>query len=598
MNGFALLLATALLGVDYGWQPASDGRLEYIIQLEPVTLIALREGQEVVSQIDPFVRDVRRFRIRVGTDVVPRLGTPAPETAAAPPTASAPPPGVSYGWQPVNAQQVELFVQIAPDRLIALQNDPIVGEIPFELRNVARVRIRSGVAELPRQNLAAPAPIAPVSATAPSGNQPVVGLGGPAPAAGNGLGAAVGTGAAAGLAGAAAANPASSWPANNVNPAARQPSRYDPPANAAGPTPGAATAAPAGDPRAAAAFNAGQAGPAVAPPTGAGTAQNPSAGWPTAPAANTPLQQPNSSWPNAAAQPPSTSWPATGQPAAGGLSLPQPPTSPNAVSPPAGQGLTDPNGSSGWGSGMPAAGAFAGAQPPATAAPGWGTPDDRSTTERGQWTGNAPTAGGVGSSWTPMVPLPQAPAQGPSPAWPSPPSSAPSTSPSWLSSFSATGPAGEMVSPFADPLTPATRPADSLASPTQSPWGSAGGALTKVGFSGDAGKKKQPDFWADLAAAANDPATGFLRDEPEASSATSDKPWWPLTMAMLALFASLGGNLYMGWIAVDVYRRYLEMADDGFEQDEDEDENSPRSRDDRRDWDDSPRRRERVAVED
>ena len=118
MNGFALLLATAVLGVDYGWQPASDGRLEYIIQIEPITLIALREGQEVVSQIDPFARDVRRFRIRVGTDVVPRVGVPvqtaAPAFSAA---ASAPPPGVTFGWQPVNEQQVELIVQLSPERL-------------------------------------------------------------------------------------------------------------------------------------------------------------------------------------------------------------------------------------------------------------------------------------------------------------------------------------------------------------------------------------------------------------------------------------------------------------------------------------------------
>lgn len=79
--------------------------------------------------------------------------------------------------------------------------------------------------------------------------------------------------------------------------------------------------------------------------------------------------------------------------------------------------------------------------------------------------------------------------------------------------------------------------------------------------------------------------------------ADSDKPWWPLTLAMLALFASMGGNLYMGWIAVDVYRRYLEMADDS-EEDEGESYDSPRDRDERRQWEDRPRRRERAAVED
>jgi len=150
-----------------------------------------------------------------------------------------------------------------------------------------------------------------------------------------------------------------------------------------------------------------------------------------------------------------------------------------------------------------------------------------------------------------------------------------------------------MASPFAEPLTIATRPTDSPAA--QTPWGSSG-ALHPVGFSGESGKKKTPDFWADLAEAANDPSLGFLRDTTEAPAASGDKPWWPLTLAMLALFASLGGNLYMGWIAVDVYRRYLEMADDGDEDEEDDDSSSPAH--ERRDWEDAPRRRERVAVED
>jgi hypothetical protein len=99
-----------------------------------------------------------------------------------------------------------------------------------------------------------------------------------------------------------------------------------------------------------------------------------------------------------------------------------------------------------------------------------------------------------------------------------------------------------------------------------------------------------------LAAAADDPSVGFLREASDSPSSASEKPWWPLTLAMLALFASMGGNLYMGWIAVDVYRRYLEMADEGDEDEEEED--PPQDRDERREWVDRPRRRERVAVED
>jgi len=101
-----------------------------------------------------------------------------------------------------------------------------------------------------------------------------------------------------------------------------------------------------------------------------------------------------------------------------------------------------------------------------------------------------------------------------------------------------------------------------------------------------------PDFWADLAESANDSSVAFLRDE--VRLAESDKPWWPLSVAILALFASLGGNLYIGWIAVDVYRRYLEMTD---EVDDDESYDSRRDRQDCRESEDRPRRRERASVE-
>jgi hypothetical protein len=40
----------------------------------------------------------------------------------------------------------------------------------------------------------------------------------------------------------------------------------------------------------------------------------------------------------------------------------------------------------------------------------------------------------------------------------------------------------------------------------------------------------------------------------------TDKIWWPLTMTVLLLFGSLGGNFYLGWLAMDFYRRYRECA--------------------------------------
>ncbi len=81
MNGITVLVALAAVGVDYGWQPGVDGQLEYIVQIEPALLDALKSGKEIASEIHPAARGVRRFRIRVGTGALPRIGVLAPGTA-------------------------------------------------------------------------------------------------------------------------------------------------------------------------------------------------------------------------------------------------------------------------------------------------------------------------------------------------------------------------------------------------------------------------------------------------------------------------------------------------------------------------------------
>ena len=78
MHGLALLLAAASVGVDYGWQPGPDGALEYIIQLEPELISALKKGEAIMSEIHPDAHGVRRFRIQIGTEPLPRIaGQPA-----------------------------------------------------------------------------------------------------------------------------------------------------------------------------------------------------------------------------------------------------------------------------------------------------------------------------------------------------------------------------------------------------------------------------------------------------------------------------------------------------------------------------------------
>lgn len=102
MNSLALLLAAAAVGVDYGWQPTGDGSLEYIIQIEPVLLQTLIDGEDIVSEIHPDVKGVRRFRIRVGTEQLPRKG--ASDEPKNPPAVNKPsvePPGGSFLDSPV-----------------------------------------------------------------------------------------------------------------------------------------------------------------------------------------------------------------------------------------------------------------------------------------------------------------------------------------------------------------------------------------------------------------------------------------------------------------------------------------------------------------
>ena len=83
MQGLAIVLAAASLGVDYGWQTTDDGALEYIIQIEPELLSALQKGESIVSEIHPDAVGVRRFRNQVGSQPLPRAGkTPGPQKQA------------------------------------------------------------------------------------------------------------------------------------------------------------------------------------------------------------------------------------------------------------------------------------------------------------------------------------------------------------------------------------------------------------------------------------------------------------------------------------------------------------------------------------
>lgn len=77
MNALALILATAAVGVDYGWHRTAEGEWEYIIQIEPGLVETLVNGQALVSQMPAELRGVRRFRVQIGEGEIPRDPLPA-----------------------------------------------------------------------------------------------------------------------------------------------------------------------------------------------------------------------------------------------------------------------------------------------------------------------------------------------------------------------------------------------------------------------------------------------------------------------------------------------------------------------------------------
>jgi len=81
MTTATLLFVLTTLGVKTGWQPIGDSALEYIIQIEPPALEALKSGLPITSEIPSALQGVRRYKIVVGESQPPRVGL-APQAPA------------------------------------------------------------------------------------------------------------------------------------------------------------------------------------------------------------------------------------------------------------------------------------------------------------------------------------------------------------------------------------------------------------------------------------------------------------------------------------------------------------------------------------
>lgn len=105
MSPILVLLTSAAMGVEVGWEPLPGGGHEYTIQLEPQMLDLLKKGrEEIFSEVPPEI-NVRRYRIKVGTGALVRdAGTLGAQGNAGQPTPAIPPAGASpFGEPPADA---------------------------------------------------------------------------------------------------------------------------------------------------------------------------------------------------------------------------------------------------------------------------------------------------------------------------------------------------------------------------------------------------------------------------------------------------------------------------------------------------------------
>lgn len=79
MSQLAICLAACVLGVDFGYQPLPGGGVEYIIQIPPHSVESLKAGGTIASDVPRQVKDIRAFRIQVGTQRLERELPPAVE---------------------------------------------------------------------------------------------------------------------------------------------------------------------------------------------------------------------------------------------------------------------------------------------------------------------------------------------------------------------------------------------------------------------------------------------------------------------------------------------------------------------------------------
>ena len=509
MNAIAALILASTVGVDYGWHRATDGEWEYIIQIEPGLVDTLTKGQALVSQMPPELRGVRRFRIQIGQGEVPREPLPPGGLANANNFAD---PRANAGGAAGNPLEPAAwgaggydFLRQNPIRLDPLENtflnDPRM-RVMESGRDAWDANARPGTASSPWNPL-----------SRPSWNSNASGFP---------------SGAASGA----------------FPPAASAPGAF--PAAASGPGTFASGGYGSG-------FNGGQTadyggfgiGPDPAPFTGSSRWSGDS------PLPERPRLEFDSPADAAESRRLRLNEPAAfpGRTSSGGFSSYAPGSTLGGLPRPTyGQGVTNP-GTQGFG--PPAFGNQGfGNQPLGNQSFGnqsFGNQSFGNQSFGNQPVGNPPfVAPGLGASGAGVAAMPgQAAFAGSS--WDSGRASGAGSRP----------PAITLAAPgreFGRDGVQATG-TDTGGFPS----GRGAGAGNVGNSAGDSGRVAATNVSGKRTTARAEISRGSTQPAAFVNSPT-DKIWWPLTMTVLLLFGSLGGNFYLGWLAMDFYRRYRECA--------------------------------------
>ncbi len=183
MNALIVLVATAALGIEVGWEPLPGGGHEYTIQLEPQLLTVLEGGQQEIFSEVPEGVDVRRYRIVVGVGKLRREYGPLQAKIEQPPSAVMPQASapVAAAPQPAFEQQTPAPVNAGtlpepaagPD--FAQAEDPL--NVPYATPDLAALPPASAPESAPDFGDSVPRdvePKFPVATTPPSDTTPPV----------------------------------------------------------------------------------------------------------------------------------------------------------------------------------------------------------------------------------------------------------------------------------------------------------------------------------------------------------------------------------------------------------------------------------------